>query len=256
MKFAHLFDEVFGDTSSTKPNLTKNSGESGEAVRREPNLLNNNETHLTSSTKISHQSHHAPVRAVRRVVREEVVEIEREIEISHHLTGLTAKNNLGETASADAFDERAAIVEADGGLTRDQAEDQAARDQGFDTAAELRFAVVAGWLRQVNEWGSDHAGDPFRQRLLSDARSFCASEWAIQALHLGWCELDLFAVHGDAPEQRFDSRGLVASLDGRPIAAMTSDTASIRCPAGHCVTYYRRPIDPQRGAVLLWELRV
>ncbi len=154
----------------------------------------------------------------------------------------------------DAFDERAAIAQMDGGLTRGQAEHQAARDQGFADAQTLRFAVVAGWLRQVNAWGADHADDPFLQSLLTDARTFCGSEWAVQALQLGWGELDLFAVHGDASEARLDGRGLVASLDGRPIAAMTADTSLIQCPAGHHLTYRRRPFDPQRGAVLLWEL--
>ena len=41
----------------------------------------------------------------------------------------------------DAFEERAAIHEFDGGMTRPDAEDMAARAQGFDDAAAYRSAV-------------------------------------------------------------------------------------------------------------------
>ncbi len=50
----------------------------------------------------------------------------------------------------EAFEERAAIVEHDGGCSRDEAEDQAARAQGFRDRAHywqwLADYVVAGRL--------------------------------------------------------------------------------------------------------------
>jgi hypothetical protein len=45
----------------------------------------------------------------------------------------------------DAFEERAAIVEYDGGLSRSEAEDIAARAQGFRDAAQF-FEVLADYV--------------------------------------------------------------------------------------------------------------
>ncbi len=45
----------------------------------------------------------------------------------------------------DAFEERAAIVEYDGGLSRSQAEDIAARAQGFRDAAHY-WQVLADYV--------------------------------------------------------------------------------------------------------------
>ena len=51
----------------------------------------------------------------------------------------------------DAFEERAAIMQYDGGLTRSKAEDEAARAQGFRDAAHYRQVladyVVSGRLK-------------------------------------------------------------------------------------------------------------
>lgn len=41
----------------------------------------------------------------------------------------------------EAFEERAAIIEYDGGVSRAEAERQAAQAQGFETAAALRGAL-------------------------------------------------------------------------------------------------------------------
>jgi len=51
----------------------------------------------------------------------------------------------------DAFEERAAIMQYDGGVTRSRAEDEAARAQGFRDAAQYRQVlanyVVSGRLK-------------------------------------------------------------------------------------------------------------
>ena len=51
----------------------------------------------------------------------------------------------------DAFEERAAIMQYDGGFTRSRAEDEAARAQGFRDAAHYRQVladyVVSGRLK-------------------------------------------------------------------------------------------------------------
>lgn len=45
----------------------------------------------------------------------------------------------------EAFEERAAIIEADGGLSRDIAENLAARAQGFESAGHY-WHVLAGYV--------------------------------------------------------------------------------------------------------------
>lgn len=49
----------------------------------------------------------------------------------------------------EAFEERAAIAEYDGGLTRGEAEDLAAREQGFRDAEHYR-EVLAEYLRRLS----------------------------------------------------------------------------------------------------------
>jgi hypothetical protein len=54
----------------------------------------------------------------------------------------------------DAFEERAAIVEYDGGLSRSRAEDVAARAQGFRDAAHY-WQVLADYV-VTGKLGGDH----------------------------------------------------------------------------------------------------
>lgn len=51
--------------------------------------------------------------------------------------------------SEAAFNERAAALEFDAGLTRAEAERQAANEQGFDNPEDLLAAVVAGWAEHL-----------------------------------------------------------------------------------------------------------
>lgn len=54
----------------------------------------------------------------------------------------------------DAFEERAAIIEHDGGLSRSVAEDRAAQAQGFRDAAHYR-EVLADYVVQGRFRGND-----------------------------------------------------------------------------------------------------
>jgi len=54
----------------------------------------------------------------------------------------------------DAFEERAAIIEYDGGLSRSRAEDRAAQAQGFRDAAHFR-EVLADYLLTKRLGGGD-----------------------------------------------------------------------------------------------------
>ncbi len=73
-----------------------------------------------------------------------------------------------QTPSVDDFAERAAIAEYDGGLSRDEAEQLAANEQGFDTVDDLARAVVAGWRAEIERVAPDAASD-FARQCVTDA---------------------------------------------------------------------------------------
>src|SRR5262245_9302017 len=91
------------------------------------------------------------------------------------------------------------------------------------------------------------------QRAVEDGRRFLA-QWGEQAEALGWTALDLF---GLAPVSnkpaanyrrlsRYDETGLIWLLRGRPVVALTTDTAAIQSPSGN-VTVYRKHTKPALG---------
>jgi len=84
------------------------------------------------------------------------------------------------------------------------------------------------------------------RQCVEDGKHFLA-KWGEQAEALGWTSADLFGLR-IPPEQphpsyrrlsRYDCTGLVWLLEGRPVVALTADTASIRHPTGS-ITVYRK----------------
>ena len=82
------------------------------------------------------------------------------------------------------------------------------------------------------------------QLAVRDAESFL-STWGQQAYVLGWTNAELFGLH-PIPEQpaasyqrlsRYDCTGLVWLLQGRPVAALTADTAAIQVKSGGVLSY-------------------
>lgn len=89
---------------------------------------------------------------------------------------------------------------------------------------------------------------PIRWRqLLDDAAAFL-STWGTQAVGLGWTEAELFAV-SPGPEQWLNRSGLVASLRGRPVLAITADAVTIGNPLSGPNRFYHTALA---GAVPLW----
>ncbi len=88
--------------------------------------------------------------------------------------------------------------------------------------------------------------------LQEDALMFLR-DWAIQAHRLGWDTLDLFGVDAEASFDRLDGMGLVPLLGGRPVVALTENSAVINAASGGTLTYRRRKVWPP-GCCLLWEL--
>jgi hypothetical protein len=93
------------------------------------------------------------------------------------------------------------------------------------------------------------------EQAVGDGREFLA-RWGQQADALGWSARDLFGLH-QIPERpvasyrrlsRYDDTGLVWLLQGRPVVALTADTAAIQTESGGILTY-RKNSKPAFGPV-------
>jgi hypothetical protein len=138
-----------------------------------------------------------------------------------------------------AFHERGAIREYDGVMPREEADQAAAREMGFDTAADLYRAAIEAWRSEVIAAPETklHGFD----KLKSVSLHFLDSDWALIALAAGWDELALFAVHqGRATRERLDAQGLfpvlawgthrysIAGFDANACLLRTSNGAELR----------------------------
>jgi hypothetical protein len=135
-------------------------------------------------------------------------------------------------AWTDAQEERAAIVEYDGGALRAWAE-------GFArlTPSNPPSDVPSGrWLRFIDDFGR-----------------FLDGGWALRAATFGWGPLDLFGCDRERPFARVDHMGLLWLLNGGTVVELHRDRAIIEKAGGTRQSYRRRPVDVGR-VVLAWEL--
>lgn len=87
------------------------------------------------------------------------------------------------------------------------------------------------------------------REILADADAFLL-RWGEQAAAFGWTDMDLFSVP-PGPE-RWGRGGLIMVLAGRPVIAITEQTATIPNQSGPPHRYQRRE---KYGAVMLWDKR-
>jgi hypothetical protein len=141
-------------------------------------------------------------------------------------------HNLGDSAPAwsEAEEERAAIIEHDGGVSRAWAE-------GF---ARLHPDRPPGDV-PLRRW----------RRFVDDVGLFL-DKWARYAAALGWGPYDLFGCDRDRPFARIDQAGLLWLLNGDKLIALSENTATIETRTGARQTYRRKPSGEHR--VLAWEL--
>jgi hypothetical protein len=130
----------------------------------------------------------------------------------------------------EAEEERAAIVEYDGGIPRAWAE---------------------GFARLDPDRSPDDVSLRRWQRFVDDVGVFL-DRWAAYAAALGWGPHDLFGCDRDRPFARLDQAGLLWLLNGDKLVALTENTATIETRTGGRQTYRRKPSGP--GRVLAWEL--
>jgi hypothetical protein len=132
----------------------------------------------------------------------------------------------------DAYEERAAIVEHDGGAPRAWAEGFARLDPNNPPGD----VPLQRWLRFIDDCGR-----------------FLDHGWADKAAALGWGPLDLFGCDRERPFARIDHLGLLWLLDCGTVLELNRDHAIIETLRGARQTYRRRPVEVGR-VVLAWEL--
>jgi hypothetical protein len=130
------------------------------------------------------------------------------------------------------FEERAAIIEYDGGAPRPWAE----------ALARLDPNKPPGDVPQ-RRW----------HRFIDDAARFVDGGWADRADALGWGPLDLVGADRERPFARIENQGLLWLLSGGKIVELHRDKAVIETERGCRQCYRRRPVEVGR-VVLAWEL--
>ena len=147
----------------------------------------------------------------------------------------------------DAFEERAAIIEFDGGLPRQEAETLAAQQQGFADADSLHGESVRRWAAEIERLATLPAVSPDGADALMRAQAFISEGWALQAARLGWDEVELFGVCPRAPWTCKDRKG-VAFRNG--VQAVTEEVVVY---AGGLRRYRAQVINDHRAAPI-WAL--
>jgi hypothetical protein len=129
-------------------------------------------------------------------------------------------------------EERAAVIEYDGGAPRAWAEALARLDPNKPPAD----VPVRRWLHFIDDCGR-----------------FIDGGWAECVAAFGWGPLDLFGCDRERPFARVDHFGLLWLVDGGRILELHRDRAVIETASGAHQVYCRRPVEVGR-VVLAWEL--
>ena len=130
------------------------------------------------------------------------------------------------------FDERAGIIEYDGGVPRAWAEALAR----LDPARPRCDIPPKRWVQFIDDCGR-----------------FLDGGWATRAAVLGWGPLDLFGCDPARPFARTDHLGLLWLVNGGTVVELHRDQAIIETERGGRQCYRRGPVEVGR-VVLAWEL--
>jgi hypothetical protein len=129
-------------------------------------------------------------------------------------------------------EERAAVIEYDGGAPRAWAEALA----WLDPTKPPRNITPRRWQRFIDDCG----------RFLDDG-------WAARAAALGWGPLHLFGWDRKRPFARLDHLGLLWEVNGGRLVELHRDRAIIEIKGGARRSYRRQPLEVGR-VVLAWDL--
>jgi hypothetical protein len=134
--------------------------------------------------------------------------------------------------SSIRFEERAAIIEHDGGAPRAWAEALAR----LDPSKPPGDVPPQRWLRFIDDCGR-----------------FLEAGWAVRAAAFGWGPLDLFGCDRERPFARVDHLGLLWLVNGGIIVELHRDRAILETEHSTRQSFRRRPIEVGR-IVLAWKL--
>src|SRR4029077_715706 len=133
-----------------------------------------------------------------------------------------------------AEEERAAIIEYDGGAPRAWSEALARLDPNKPPGD----VPPQRWLRFIDDCGR-----------------FLDGGWAARAASFGWGALDLFGCDRERPFARVDHLGLLWLVKGGTVVELHRDRAILETERGVRQCYRRRPVEVGR-VVLAWEGRL
>ena len=241
---AAIFDEVFGhgDQDQAPPEKKCVSCVSVSGCRKPLGK------HDTPNTKIDDTKHifEKSVSENSEKCVQDIVEKQEVTDSKHKNTKTQFKMDApSEPVDADAFEERSAIIEYDGGLPRQEAEALAAQEQGFADTDSLHGELVRRWAAEIERLATLPAVSPDGAEALKRAQAFISEGWALQAARLGWGEVELFGVCPRAP-WRLGGQG---AAFGGAVQAITQEMVAY---VGG-LRRYRAIINNDGGAVLIWE---
>jgi hypothetical protein len=114
--------------------------------------------------------------------------------------------------------------------------------------SESTISPLVAALTALERRRPDHIKAADWQHAVEDGRRFVV-QWGEQASALGWTATDIFALP-PIPENphpswqrlsRVDQLGLIWTLHGMPVTALTAEAATIEIPGGNSLRFYRPP---------------
>ncbi len=175
-------------------------------------------------------------------------------ELKRHKSDVIAEliRNLDDSPAPSDLIERCAILEFDGRLSRQAADQAAAQEFGFPSLSDAHAAMLARWRSQVRRWPT---GSYSNERLKHTALEFLNTPCCGRAILNDWSELELWAVHIADPLVRTQDMGLVPDLArkhfGSKVIEITATEAVLHTPSGAILRWRRR--GPPHGAIVFWK---
>ena len=123
----------------------------------------------------------------------------------------------------------------------------AAQEQGHADADSLHGAAVERWSVEIDRLVRLRAVSTEGATALKRAQAFISEGWALQAVRLGWDEIQLFGVCPRKPWVRLDRKGVAF---GSAVQAVTQDAVAYVGSLRRC----RAQVNNDKGAVPIWEL--
>jgi len=216
---AAIFDDVFGPGDQDQ-RVSKNRCARCVGVPEGHKTLESQDTLGTLSEASGHTSNQGVPDESERCARGVVEKQELTAKVTKAHRAHRKMNTSPKHPDPTAFEERSAICEHDGGSPRQEAETLAARERGFSDASSLHRELVERWATEIEWLTTLPAVSPDGAEALKRARAFIRQGWALQAVRLGWDEVELFGVCPSARLRDFAGLGIAF---GGEIKVITQD---------------------------------